>query len=357
MTKTRIDTNTYFDRRVPDALMDALREGGFAHSLVQYVKSVQYGPEYGLDLALRADPKVTESRATLYAGTENALHFIYHPVKGFRLDVAKKWQAGTPWTSTWASPHTGEQMELMWPAVEQFIEECIKKIFTSKGGDLKEGTVQAGVSRFGGTNPLIIDREARVGFQSKTVRDSVFKELRAPLTRALATASGPPEKKWLNVGVKSRKCDALAISGDGELLTIEIKPDSARSKVYEAPLQAWQYTRQFQRWADECAQSGGSPHDVLLTMYRQRRELGLSDGPENPPLRDPLTVRPAVAVRPGYTLPLRERLATVVDVLRSEGLDEPAMLFYTVNLVGRLDPFDPLDPDSWAGSSKKTQAS
>ncbi len=28
----------------------------------------------------------------------------------------------------------------------------------------------------------------------------------------------------------------------------------------------------------------------------------------------------------------------------------------TGNLVGRLDPFDPLDPDSWAGSSKKTQA-
>ncbi len=29
----------------------------------------------------------------------------------------------------------------------------------------------------------------------------------------------------------------------------------------------------------------------------------------------------------------------------------------TVNLVGRLDLFDPLDPDSWAGSSKQTQAS
>ena len=81
----KITTNTTFDRRVHPQLMDALDLHGFAHSLAQYGRSGQYG----LDLALRANAKTSESTATLYVGTTKALDVKYLKNKGFRLAVHK----------------------------------------------------------------------------------------------------------------------------------------------------------------------------------------------------------------------------------------------------------------------------
>lgn len=336
-------TDAYFDRRVPEELMDALRPGGFAHSLVEYARSGQYG----LDLALRADVKSNESRATLYVGTTKALDLHYLLGKGFSLGVHDSWKKTGPWDPSWTKRANSEQQVARWPAVERFVESCIANV-VGKGAHIKEGVVQAGFSRFGDGNPCVVDREAVVGYRNEATKARLLKQTRAPLQKFLTDAAADPGQKWLKPALKSTECDALAISKSGDLLTVEIKPDSAGANVAFAPLQAWQYARQFQQWIDCYEEAGLSAHDVILGMYEQRRELGLSVGRERPALAKRLKVIPVVAVRPGCSQTVRKRVARVVELIREADQDTPAMQFYTLNLVGRMDPFDPLEPDSWA---------
>lgn len=171
-----LTTETYFDRRVPDALMTALDVGGFAHSLAEYGRSGQYG----LDLALRADPKKNDSRATLYVGTTKTLDLFYLPSKGFKLDVHSTWRRNPHWVQTWQRWHPNEYWVRNWQAVERFVESSITTIANTKstknGGVssfLKEGIVQAGVSRFGSGNPLIVDRECVVGYRDKATKQRI----------------------------------------------------------------------------------------------------------------------------------------------------------------------------------------
>lgn len=333
----------YFDRRVPEELMEALRPAGFAHSLVEYGRSGQFE----LDLALRASPKSPESHATLYAGTTKALDLFHHPAKGFKLKVHSTWQKDTGWQPVWQKWASPQALQRQWPEVETFLDNCISAV-VKKGSYLKEGVAQASVSRFGEGNPFAVDREAVVGFRDQETKNRLLTESRQPLAEALTRAASCRGFKWLKPDLTSTECDLLAITRNHDLLAVEIKPATAHAPVAHAPLQAWQYARQFQMWADFCATADGDPGQVIHQMYRQRQELGLSSGLRAPRLNDPLTVRPAVAVRPGYSDTVRERFAAVVQVIRDAGLDQPAMEFYTINLVGRLDPFDPLDPGSWA---------
>lgn len=338
-----VTTDTYFDRRVPEELMDALRPGGFAHSLVEYGRSGQYG----LDVALRADLRTSESRATLYVGTTKALDLLYLKGKGFKLGVHESWQKKGPWEKAWEKRQPADKFVSRWSDVERFVEACIANV-VKEGKHIKEGVVQAAVSRFGEGNPCVVDREAVVGFRDEPVKQRLLKQSRDPLRAALHAAAKTPGRKWWKTDLKSTECDALAISADGELLTIEIKPDSAGAAVAFAPLQAWQYARQFKMWVDQGGNEASTAHEVLLGMYAQREELGLSVGPKKPRLARKITVRPVVAVRPGYTPTVRRRFAEVVETIREADQDAPEMLFFKLNLVGRMDPFDPLDPDSWA---------
>ncbi len=230
-----------------------------------------------------------------------------------------------------------------------FVEDCIDRVVHNpKRSYLEEGTTQASVSRFGDGNPLVVDREAVVGFRDQPTKDRLLADSRRPLAKVLAAASKEPQYTWLRTGLTASECDLLAINDGHELLTIEIKPASAKSWVTHAPLQAWQYARQFQMWAQHYEDEGQNPRDIIAGMYAQRGHLGLETSARPFALDRPLVVRPAVAVRPGYSARTRQRFAALVQLLRDTGLDEPAMLFSKVNLVGRLDPFDPLDPESWA---------
>ena len=337
------DPKIYFDRRVSPQLMGALGRDGFAHSLVEYGRSGQFG----LDLALRAGPKSPVSHATLYVGTTKALDLLHHPAKGFKLKVHSTWQKDTGWQPGWQKWASPQALQRQWTGVEAFLDKCISAV-VKNGAYLKEGVTQSSVSRFGEGNPFAVDREAVVGFRDQKTKNRLLAESREPLAVALTRAARRRGFKWLKPDLTSTECDLLAISRDHSLLAVEIKPATAHAPVARAPLQAWQYARQFQMWADFTTETGGDPGRVIHEMYEQRRELGLSSGLRAPRIDEPLTVRPAVAVRPGYSDIVRERFAAVVQIIREAGLDRPAMEFYTINLVGRMDRFDPLDPGSWA---------
>lgn len=339
-----------FDRRVSDELMAALGPDGFAHSLVEYAHSGQYG----LDLGLRSGrPKSTRSWATLYAGTTKALDLVHQPGKGFKLDVHHSWQdkvanSTGAWHDDWQAYRSGDDLAERWTQVEAFIEACIDQI-SKVGSHLREGTVQAGVSRFPAPR-WVIDREVVMGFASKPIKQHLLAQQRQPLADALQQAVSP-DIPWLTPDLSSTECDALAITPDGNLLAIEIKPGAVGSAAAKSPLQAWQYARQIQAWVDQPNPLPGSdPVTVLRGMYAQRRQLGLLHGgsPEDPPLADHPRVIPAIAIRPRHSPEVKNRLRLVAELLASDpALSAPPMQFYLVNLVGRLDTFDPFEPGSW----------
>lgn len=281
------DPKIYFDRRVRRELMDALGRGGFAHSLVEYGRSGQFG----LDLALRAGPKSPESHASLYVGTTKALDLFHHPAKGFKLKVHSTWQKDTGWQSVWQKWASPQALERQWSDVERFLDNCISAVVKNASvknrSYLKEGVTQASVSRFGEGNPFAVDREAVVGFRDQKTKNRLLAESRLPLADALTRAAGRRGFKWLKPDLTSTECDLLAITRDHDLLAVEIKPATAHAPVAHAPLQAWQYARQFQMWADFSAKNGGDPGQVIHDMYGQRQELGLSSGLRAPRLDGP----------------------------------------------------------------------
>ena len=130
------------------------------------------------------------------------------------------------------------------------------------------------------------------------------------------------------------ECDVLAVSTEGELLAIEVKPHTAADKdIAWSVLQAGMYADLFQRWAD---QAGGKAHEVVHGMAAQRKRIGLSSG-AGIQLAAPIKVRPVVAVDQRAKNSAKEKLAEVRGHLAAASL-ATNLDVRQVNLIGRLDP-------------------
>ena len=116
------------------------------------------------------------------------------------------------------------------------------------------------------------------------------------------------------------ECDVLAVSTEGEILAIEVKPHTASDKdIAWSVLQAGMYADLFQRWADY---AGGKAHEVLHGMAAQRKRIGLSSG-TGIQLAAPIKVRPVVALdrrAKGSAKDAKEKLAEVRAHLAAAGL-------------------------------------
>lgn len=140
-------------------------------------------------------------------------------------------------------------------------------------------------------------------------------------------------QKWWKPKPPGNECDGLAISSEGAVVSIEVKPADV-SGVLWAPLQAIHYSNLMKHWIDET--DGAS--DVLLGMYQQRLDLGLVRDPGfTPDLALPLSTKAVVAIGGDLKPVWRDRLRQAADRLSSEGHDLDCR---RVNLVGRMDPLD-----------------
>ena len=331
-----------YDRRAPEELMAALSPGGWAHSLVEYGRAGQFA----LDLQLRGYAGKAGHWATLYVGLTKVVDLHYRPKKGFRLDAHATYRQLTHgWHEQWEHSQPADGLAAQWGRVEDYLERVIPTIGVRF---LREGAVQSAISGFAAQDRIVIDREAAIAFSSQTEKAATTKRLAGPLLAAVERSNG---SAWWKAKPTSLggECDALAVTHEGDVLAIEIKPARATGTIRWASLQVRHYADLFTEWATswpercEDARRKGrppppAPAEILQGMLDQRASLGLVQAFRKPLIKEPIRVRPVIAIGRGYSLAALQGLAEVQQRLVDAGLNDPPLEVASVTLAGRLDP-------------------
>jgi hypothetical protein len=320
---------TSYDRRATPVLIEALSPGGFAHSLVEYGSSGMYG----LDLQLRGVAK-GRKWATLYVGTTKALDLEVTQAGKFRLKThaSHATDASLRWVEAWSTLHTPEWFAAEWGSVEAYLDRVISSV-SRNGKHLQEGVVQSAVSRYSGNGFAMVDREAVVSYANQAVKTRQLKAINGPWLSAVKRTDGPTWWAGAAPAKSSTECDLLAVSDDGQLTAIEIKPSSATpSAIAFSPIQARQYADQFQAWLDEHGSDGTA---TLTELMKQQQAIGMRSPGELPRIDAGLRVKPVVVIDSRVSKTARARLVEVVKYLRSRGSDPEVEVRYC-NLIGRL---------------------
>lgn len=315
-----------YDRRAPEALMGALRPGGWAESLVEFGRSGQYS----LDLQLHGHPK-EEHRASLYVGLTKVFDLCYVESKGFRLKTHPTYKRAGNWSARWDNYTRWGMTRDDWREVDHYLDRVIPAV-----GDkfLHEGSVQSAISAFQSRRLTVIDREAAVGFSTESEKTRVTRELTQPISDAIEPEAGDPD--WWNGRPKSfvEECDALAVDADGDLLAIVIKPANAATIPWAPPLVRL-HRDVFARWASTTAKAS----EIINGMLYQRADLGLIPH-GNPVCANPVRVRPVLAVQQGLGKTYKERLLEVNRRLENAPLGTAPVEIFVVDIVGRLEPME-----------------
>ena len=262
---------------------------------------------WALDLQLRGLGETKKQyRATLYVGTTNVLDLKLIG-QSFALSASPTFATeANGWSPAWAKPHDAGWLSPRWAEVDDYLQAVIERV-VQDGSYVKEGMVQAAIGRFPSTGFTVIDREAIVSFGSQPEKDARKSELAA---RWLGALYRPDPPRWWKTRPTrlGDECDVLAVSAEGEILAIEVKPHTASDKdIAWSVLQAGMYADLFQRWADY---AGGKAHEVLHGMAAQRKRIGLSSG-TGIQLAAPIKVRPVVALDRRAKGSAKEKLAEV----------------------------------------------
>ena len=214
-----------YDRRVPEELLVALEPGGFAHSLVEFGCSGMWA----LDLQLRGLGDVRKQhRASLYVGTTKVLDLRLNG-QSFALSAHPTFaNEANGWHATWAQWHDDRWLADQWAEVDNYLQVVIEAIVRA-GTYIKEGMVQAAIGRFPSTDFTVIDREAIVSFSTQPEKDARKSKLTARWLDALHRDDPPAWWKTKPTRLGD-ECDALAVSSNGEVLAIEVKPHTASDK-------------------------------------------------------------------------------------------------------------------------------
>lgn len=322
-----------YDRRVDPRLLKALAEAGFAHSMVQYARQ---GGRWALDLQFRADPNSSNHKATLYSGLTIALDLQFSTTKDrFKLAAPKTWQNATGlFDSTWSTWQPCTALEVSWPKVEAYLEAALPIIDKTGRHTRKEGAVQAALSNFHRTDFHVIDRESVIGFPDIDTQQKAFRTLEKPVLQSLERTNGKPW--WTPPARLGNECDTLAVSPDGKLFAIEIKPGDALKGITWAPAQVQHYANLFQAWIDEPDSGSPSPRDILTGMVEQRVELGLLPPTSRVSFPDRIEVIPVVAVGHGSRQIAWDRLHEVVQRIEAVRRGSPKVQLWDVNTIGRV---------------------
>ncbi|WP_344342202.1 hypothetical protein, partial [Streptomyces rhizosphaericus] len=135
------------------------------------------------------------------------------------------------------------------------------------------------------------------------------------------------------------ECDALAISSDGTLEAIEVKPLRGGSIAWVAA-QALMYSRLLATWVEYVADEPDQvPGRVLREMAEQRAAMGLAPRAV-PTLPDRPTVIPVVAVQRGASPTMVSRMLAVRDALAASEHSFPRVKIFEVSLTGELIELD-----------------
>ena len=331
-----------FDRRVPDAFMDALAPGG-AFGWVTAIARRPVTIDEALDLGLRASPKEPgAAEATLYLGTTHVLKIQMRKNGLFRLKSHT--QGGlfgdiTPaFKPAWAEWQTLEALINASPEIAAHVHAAVDG---APPGRQVEGRYQAALAK-PSEHFALVDREIQLIYVDDVNRRAWEAEWRQPLlTMQQQLAS---QHSWAAKGEPpGRKLDALAIASDGRLLAIEVKPGAATKGVAWTPLQVAIYVRMLRSWIGPDHETAAA---VLDGMARQRAALGLTSATV-PKLRIPIEVVPVIAIGKPVTS-RREapvRFAAVRQALQQAGEPLSRLQIWAVEETGVLSALDAMDLD------------
>lgn len=315
-----------YDRTIRPDLEAALLPGGPARGLV--TRHLEQ-PDL-VDLHLRAYPGQARNWVTLYCGLTKPLDLV--ETRGaFRLKTHRTWQAYAP-TLPWNTKLTSAELADLWPQVETYLDVVLPVIRASRWYG-KEGAVQTAVTRLEHDGMLVFDREAVPSFTDTPEKVRVMKQEGDLLTRELSSTEA-----WWKLPRLGEECDATALSSDGQLLAIEVKPGTAgSSSIAWSALQAAYYARLFTRWVDDDAGHAAA----LTSLMAQRARLGLH-GPAAVAVSAPLQVKPVVIIgvdNGGPSKEVRRRCLAVRDEIVARGL-VTELPVWTLG-AGVLEPLTP----------------
>jgi hypothetical protein len=322
-----------YDRRVNTELLKVLAENGFAHSLVEYAR---HGGRWALDLQFRADPNSSKHKATLYSGLTIALELQYSTTKDrFKLDAPKPWQTRTKkFDLAWSTWQQAAELASVWFKVDAYLETVLPIIDKAGRFTRNEGAVQSALSNFYRTDFHVIDRESVIGFPDIATQQKAFRTLEKPVLDALELTNGKPW--WTPPTRLGNECDTLAVTPQGQLLAIEIKPGTALRGITWAPAQVQHYADLFQAWIDEPTSGTASPRDILTGMVEQRVELGLLPASSRVTFPGRIEVIPVVAVGPGAKQTAWDRLHEVAQRVETIRRGSAKIELWEVNTIGRV---------------------
>lgn len=296
-----------YDRTIRPGLEAALLPDGPARGLVTRHLAQ---PDL-VDLHLRAYPGQARNWVTLYCGLTKPLDLV--ETRGaFRLRTHRTWQAYAP-ALPWNTRLTATELGEVWPLVEDYLDVVLPAIRATRWYG-KEGAVQTAVTRLEHDGMLVFDREAVPSFTDTPEKEQVMAQERELLTRDLSSTEA-----WWALPKLGEECDAVALSQDGQLLAIEVKPGTAgSSSIAWSPLQAAYYARLFTRWVED-----DTGHAACLgSLVEQRARLGLHPA-ATVAVRAPLQVEPVVIIGVddgGPSKEVRRRCLAVRDEIVARGL-------------------------------------
>jgi hypothetical protein len=324
----------WFDRRVSEALLDALRDRNGLGILIAQRDS----NPLRFDVLLRGNQKTLASTASLYVGLTKILD-VHEKDRLFKLRAYPTYSSLQQFDPAWKMPRPLPCFAPFGPAIAAYLLEADRMVanryLTNEG--IVQGLLCSGLS----AAFTVISREAAPTFINRPTEVRWTEEVAAPLQRSIE-AVGSTDDWWPGVrdhGVFpafGREVDVLAVSSEGNLYVIEAKPSSATKGLVWGLAQVRFYAEMFAR----IIHTDPGAITKLSDMLAQRRSLKLSasNGIE---LKPKPKVVPVLAIGAGKTSrEIKRRIATVASALPRAGQLNPIVSppqLWQLNSVGDVE--------------------